>query len=75
MADILNMEYINSIPHPLMCRKHEGDSWCQVETICVQTGCMRLDIWGRIDLTHIDKFLHFQGADGEIHNAEDFYLE
>ena len=76
MSDILDMEFINSLPQPLMARKYGWqDFWMTVETICVETGCMRFDIMGKIERGHIDDIAEFKDMDGEVHVSDSFWLD
>lgn len=71
-VDLLDMAYINSLPQPLFVR--EGGSEWPVHDICVQTGLMRIDACGMLDVTNINKFCTFRDADGFEHSADGFYL-
>lgn len=74
MSDLLRMDYINSLPQPLMAREFDGSEW-PVDVIDVQTGCMRLDICGKIQHTHISNFSKFIDQDGNEHDVDTFYSD
>lgn len=73
MADLLDMAYINSLPQPLWAGTW-GHNW-PVYDICVQTGLMRLDVCGKLDITHIDKHITVKDATGKVHYTGDLYLD
>lgn len=75
MADILDVDKFNSLPHPLMAVLWGCDSGITIETVCVETGCMRLDVMGQIDLSHFDNVKAVIDGDGVKHDADDFWLE
>lgn len=70
-ADLLNMEHINSLPHPL-CAKFSGE-WWEVESLDVETGCLRTWVCGMLDVHHIGSALKFRDASGVEHDPETFY--
>ena len=70
MADILDMEKINRLPHPLTNR----DGYF-IETICVQTGLARIDVHGQIDLSTIYDIGVITDADGFDHDVDQFYID
>lgn len=72
-GDILNMKKFNSLPSPVTARMCGGGEYW-IETLCVQTGCMHLDVCGQLDLSHISELLMFIDANGNEHNPDDFYL-
>lgn len=71
--DLLDMEKINSLPHPLSAW-HLGRFW-PIHDIDVQTGLMRIDACGMLDVLHFGGLIQFRDSDGKIHDPEDFYLE
>ena len=75
-ADKLRLDYINSLPHPLFARKY-GDKtwWLPVWDIDVQTGLMRLDVMGKLDVSHIVDVAEFRDADGNSHDPDTFYSD
>ena len=74
MADLLRMEYINSLPQPFIARFCGGSEW-PVYDIDVETGLLRIDICGKLDIKHIGDVRHFTDIDGAVHDADDFYVE
>ena len=73
VGDMLNCEFINSLPHPLIGVK--GDSRYDIETICVQTGCVRFDVGGPIQHGELIDFDHVLDGDYGKHEIDDFYLD
>jgi len=76
MTDLLRMDFINSLPQPLMIRRwgRESFDW-PVETICPETGLMRIDVCGMLDRLHIDDVAQFKDGDGNIYDVEVFYSD
>jgi hypothetical protein len=74
MADLLDMDYINSLPQPLWARTGR-DWWWPVHDIDVETGLFRIDVCGKLDVLHIGGVLVFRDANGKEHDADDFYVD
>lgn len=74
MTDLLRMDYINSLPQPLFANLYGGSSW-PVESICVQTGLLRIDVCGLLEILHIGDVRTFTDSDGNEHHSETFYNE
>lgn len=74
MSDLLRMEYINSLPQPFIARFCGGDRW-PVYDIDVETGLMRIDVVGKLQVVHFSTVTELADADGAIHDADDFYNE
>lgn len=73
-ADLLRMDYINSLPQPLIAHFYGGSEW-PLYDIDVQTGMLRIDVVGKLDVKHIGDVRSFTDADGRQHDADDFYCE
>jgi len=67
--DILDIEYINSLPQPLW----DGD-W-PIYDIDVETGLYRIDVCGILEVRHIDQSHSIRDATGTNHYVDDFYLD
>lgn len=67
--DLLDMEYINSLPLPLW----DGD-WpvCEIE---VETGLYRIDVCGLFEVRHIDRCHRMKDSNGKTHFVGDFWLD
>jgi len=74
MSDILRMDYINSLPQPFMARMAGGDSW-PVYDIEVETGLIRLDICGLLQISSMGEVIEFTDIDGGKHTPDSFYVD
>lgn len=74
MNDLLRMDYINSLPQPFIIQQYDGWKW-PLESIDVETGCLRFDVCGKLQVSHISDVRLFIDADGCEHDPDDFYLE
>jgi hypothetical protein len=75
MPDLLRIDYINSLPQPLMATFiGAGDEW-EVHDIEVETGLLRINVMGKLSVKHISDVRHFTDMDGTIYDAETFYCE
>jgi hypothetical protein len=74
MSDLLRMDYINSLPQPFIATMLGGSRW-PVYDIDVEKGLMRLDVMGKLDITHIVEVAKFTDADGVEHTPDSFYNE
>lgn len=73
-GDKLRMDYINTLPQPLVAVMYGGDSW-PIEDIEVQTGLVRCDIVGKLQVYDIGDVKCFIDANGVQHEPESFYTE
>ena len=73
MKDLLRMDYINSLGQ-LYVRRYGRDWWWPVTQICVETGCMTMDVVGKSEPTHIGEAAEFKDDDGNLYDPEDFYI-
>lgn len=76
MADLLRMDYINSMPQPFYVRLL-GDKEIQwpVESICVETGCARIDVCGMLHVVRVSDFSFMMTADGDEVDIESLYCD
>jgi hypothetical protein len=72
--DKLNMEKFNSLPHPITARLYGGGEYW-IEILDVQTGCMRIDVCGKSQLSHFSDVKELIDIDGGKHNPDDFWME
>jgi len=72
--DLLKMDYINSLPQPFIAHFCGGSEW-QVHDIDVQTGLLRIDLYGKLQVKHIGEVMFFRGADGLEHDSDTFYSD
>lgn len=75
MADLLDMDYINNLPQ-LWVRKwgSKNFDW-PLYDIDVQTGLLRIDVCGMLDVLRIGDVAEFRDADGTVHDPDSFYCE
>ena len=73
-GDLLNGVKFNALPGPVTARMCGGGEWW-IETLDVQTGAMRLDVCGQIDLSHFSEVMILIDINGSTHDPEDFWLD
>lgn len=73
-GDLLNMQKINSLSGPLTARFLDGYEWT-IESIDIQTGLMRIDVCGQIDLESFSMVRTIIDGEGIEHESDDFYLD
>jgi hypothetical protein len=72
MADYLKMDYINSLPQ-LYVELSTG-LW-PVFDMDAETGCLRIDVCGRLQVSHLFNVICFIDDDGNRYEPEDFITE
>lgn len=75
MSDLLKINSFNRLQHPLFCRFAGDSSDSLIETVCVQTGLMRIDVYGKIDHRHIGEVMEIVDGDGNRYDVDDFYID
>lgn len=73
-SDLINGPKFNSLPSPVTAKMIGGGEWW-IESLCVETGFLRLDVCGQIDLGEFCMVSELVGSDGATHNPDDFYNE
>ena len=73
-GDKLHMRKFNALPGPVIARFFGGGEWL-IETLCVQTGAMRVDVCGKIDFEDFSMVSMLIDADGDEHDPDDFWLD
>lgn len=74
--DLLRMDYINSLPHPITVRLlGDKDFTYPLHAICVETGCLQFDVYGLLEPSHISEIYAFKDDDGIIHDTDTFYSD
>lgn len=68
------MEFINSLPQPFFVHFGGGDEW-PVLDIDVETGCLCIDVCGKVQIKHIEETIFFRDSNGTEHNPESFYSD
>lgn len=74
MSDLLDMAYINSLPQPFVGRLVGGTEW-PIEDIDVETGCLRMDVCGLLEVKHIGDFSIFIDPNGVEYLPDAFYFD
>lgn len=74
MSDLLRIDHINSLPQPFFAHLYGGSEW-PVFDIDVETGLLRIDVCGLLDVKHIGDVRFFRDMDGVEHDADSFYNE
>ena len=74
-TDRLRMDYINSLPQPFLIRLWGDKIRWPLEDIDVQTGLLRFDVCGKLQVSHIGEVAEFIDADGKSHEPDSFYQE
>lgn len=73
MSDLLNMDRLNSLPQPLWV--NSSGTWWPVHDIDVETGLLRIDVCGMLDVLHFSGVTGLRDGDGNEHDPDDFYLD
>ncbi len=74
-TDLLDMAYINSLPQPFIGVTLGGKWEWPIHDIEVETGLVRIDVCGKLDVKHICDFTAFVDGRGVRHPAEGFYTD
>lgn len=72
--DLLRLDYINSLPQPFTAVFCGGGFW-PVHDIDAQTGLVRCDIVGKLEVFHIGEILQFVDESGVRHDTDEFYSD
>lgn len=73
-GDKLDITKINKLPHPIMARLFGGSEY-EIETLDVQTGCMRIMVGCMVDPMHISDASMIIDIDGNEHDPDDLWIE
>lgn len=73
-GDLLRMDHINSLPQPFIAHFYGGSEW-PVYDIDVETGLLRIDVCGKLEVKHIGDVREFIDLDGVSHEADSFYAD
>lgn len=74
-GDLLDMDWINSLPQPLFITKHSRDYLWPVIDIEVQTGLVRIDVVGLNETWHWDDVSFVQDGLGREYEGYAFYSD
>ncbi|NMX65522.1 hypothetical protein [Pseudomonas sp. WS 5079] len=75
MTDLLNIELINSLPHPFWVSENGKDWWWPVHDIDVETGLMRIDVCGQLQACHFSDWNYLRDDAHVLHDRDIFYIE
>lgn len=73
--DLLLMDKINALPHPLMIRGFSHDYWWPVIDIEVQTGLYRIDVCGMVECRQMSSCGQIMDGSGKVHYVDEFYVD
>lgn len=74
--DVLRMDYINSLPHPFIVRFcGDKDTWWPVNDFEVQTGLMRIDVCGLLQVKSFGEVMEIKDGNFCLHDPETFYSD
>lgn len=74
MADLLKADFIDSLPQPLIAHLWGGGRW-PVYDISTETGLVRIDVVGMLEIIHIGDIKCIKDDAGVMHEVDDFYVE
>ena len=76
MSDLLRMDYINSLQQPFWVRLGGlPDWWWPVYDIDAETGLMRLDVMGKLQVIYFSEVSEIKSDGGPTHDPDDWYNE
>ncbi|MCZ3377458.1 hypothetical protein [Rhizobium sp. AG207R] len=75
MSDLLRMDYINSLPQPFFARFCGDSDWWPVNDFEVETGRMRIDVCGKLDVKHFGEVMEIRDGASVIHDSDTFYSD
>ena len=76
MADLLKIDFINSLPQPLRVRLlGQKEPMWELYDIDVETGLLRIDVCGKLQVMHIGDIGDVIDMDGVTHDPDSFYCE
>jgi len=76
MPDLLKLDFINSLPQPFQVRLwgDKATRW-ELYDIDVETGLLRINVCGKLQVKHISDVADFSDMDGVVHDSESFYCD
>lgn len=76
MSAVLRMNYINSLPQPFLVRFcGDKSAWWPVYDFEVQTGLMRIDVCGRLQVKRFGEVMEIRDGNDQPHDPDTFYSE
>jgi len=74
MSDVLRMDYINSLPQPFLAKLLGGSEY-EVIDIDVQTGLLRINVSGMMQVIEMPDVKSFKDMSGKEHDPDTFYTD
>ena len=75
MSDLLRMDHINSLPQPFFAQFFGDSQWWPVIDFEVQTGLMRIDVCGLLQVKSFADVKSVRDGHGDLHDPDSFYNE
>lgn len=75
VMDRLRMDHINSLPQPFLARFCGDRDWWPVADFEVQTGLMRIDVVGKLQVMRFSEVMEIQDGNSVFHDPETFYTD
>lgn len=76
MSDKLRLDYINSLPQPFIAKFSKSDKYgWPIYDIDVETGLMRIDVCGKLDVKHFCEVIDIEDESGVHHDPETFWTD
>jgi hypothetical protein len=73
--DVLRMNYINGLPQPFLARFCGDTWWWPVNDFEVETGLMRIDVCGLLQVKSFCEVMEIRDGDGQSHDPDTFYSD
>lgn len=73
-SDLLDLEKLDSLPHPLVARILGGQEF-EIQVVCVATGAMRIDVCGMHQCGQFSDVMALIDADGFEHDPDEFWSD
>ncbi|HEX6215279.1 MAG TPA: hypothetical protein VFZ38_10695 [Vicinamibacterales bacterium] len=74
-GDNLDMDYINSLPQPFLVQFYGDSWWWPVNDFEVQTGLMRIDVCGLLQVKHFCEVKTIKDGEHREHDPDDFWTD
>lgn len=75
MTDFLRMDYINSLPQPLIARFCGGKEWWPIYDIGCDVPWVRIDVCGLLERREFSEVMEIKDGEGHLHDPETFWTD
>lgn len=75
MTDKLRMDFINSLPQPILVRLCGDTVWWPVNDFEVETALLRIDVVGVLEVKSMGEVVEIKDGDHVAHAVESFYSD